>query len=42
MLTHVGPDPGGDVMIDRAHHLDSHTVLFHDAGADIDQALGVA
>ena len=42
VLGHVRPHAGGDVVVDRADHLDLDAVLLHDARADVDQPLGVA
>src|SRR5262249_33064821 len=42
VLAHVGPDTGGDVVVDGADHLDLDAVLLHNLGADVDQTLGVA
>src|SRR5947207_5663340 len=39
---HVGPDAGGDVVVDGAQDLDGDAVLFHDCAAEVGQPAGVA
>src|SRR5262249_62071069 len=42
VLGHVRPDAGGDVVVRGADRFHGDTLLAHDAGADVDQALGIA
>jgi hypothetical protein len=39
---HVGPHPGGDVVVDGAYDLDTDALALHQGAAPVDQALGVA
>ena len=41
VLGHVGPDAGGDVVVDGADAIDRDAVAPHDLHRDVDQALGV-
>ncbi len=42
MFGHVGPDAGGDVEVDCAQDVDLDALALQDAGAEVDEALGVA
>ena len=42
VLAHVGPDAGGDVVVDEPDLVDLDAVLAHDRGTGVDETLGVA
>ena len=41
VLGHVGPDTGGDLVVDGPDHLDRHALAAHDLDRDVGEALGV-